>query len=1441
MDFGESSNSNKVTIEYTDPSNIFPIVQESLATRLPLQNLHWKSPSRPLRSIDRLDVEFVSDQRQPASTDPDGGSTTSANPKRRHQIPGLRQTPYVKVYLLRCDDNDTYKSTCRKLVREWVKKHAAPKSTTATSQENHDAYDWLILHVIFPPSATGPQSIKKWGADAASVVHEKIRTEFNGSSKSAIDRVAKIILPRSEEVAIPPPPDAETSWEDFVSKLKTFILSSFDLRVGQYEEDIREKDLQRSLPGWNFCTFFILKEGLARGFESMGLVEDALVGYDELAHGFELYVSEEAGNTESQHAGTFLSFTKSLQEEAKAGVEQVLNQGESENNLDGQSGDTDIQPCPPEARPISSDKKPYRELILANDISLAANVDCNPTPSTSNNVAGNTQNTRPVDLRVLAELCQRAAGFTTLTARTLRRELESSLEEKEITDNTTSWAKQQVIDNMISSWTFAVSLQVLQQTEVSALVLPSLPSEEPRLSIKTKVLSNLSENSGSAQESPRIIPPPRLSSLFHRSVSDRELDEPTSPNILTAKSPSHQPSETLKTGEEELAAFRAHLFLISYRIIGRCGKPRGWLTEFTSLIIPALDGNASGGDFQDVGLDDEDPKAEESNEKHMKDIPSSIGIECSTLKLALKNKEDYFPLAESTVVQALRHFLKARRTKSAKRMLTHLGVLKYAQGRYQSAASYFHQAALSYSEGGWIFPENYILERYAACMKQLGRTDDYVRISLKAIAKRSPQSIRAKNKSDSTSFQDQPQDTLLADVISCSKDLTTEITVRLLDYFTDIKIDRYPQHHDHQDGLAVGIKLHSLVPQILEFDEARLQLVGTNETSDREIWFENKSKFKLGPRSTKLLVTSTTSVSGLFAARRLILKAGKVTLTCDLAPGVGSLLSPGADVANIPEKFLVFCFPAADALDAEFSLTKSINLGKPRVVEIELTTGWNHVSSGEIRVRPKTAGLRLRVADATLVEGQVSIRSLGRPGIIEFGELGAEKTVRFAIPYTLETDHSDISLKIEVAYTTEKGEFLFISNPSLNIILPLGVNVQDVFKERALFSRFTISCASPVPLRVFGCEMSGDGPIVATPAHPTSGALDVYPRQPVFLLYRFTANAEMPSPEPNPKNVLALTIVFECLDEVICSNVRKKFEGALAASPFRHLTRLLVPNMLSMLQSRIGGSNFEVVSLLRELDLGPFDEVSWNDCLRSVPPKLRPTLNNWLSDWHKTNQSMTLLDSDPKDARSTRREVIIPVDIPEVEFVQTVEMCIHSKDKISPASVGCTITADLKIRCQRKWHPSSQTNTQESWRFIYELQNNPDTWLVGGRRRASFVIREHETHTIPVVLIPQRPGYLLLPGVDIQATIERDRNLRDSLASPRDSTGVVDFAFADKSATASPTPAPTIPCEVDYRNNGETILVLPDLKSTTVSIDPDSFAAGWRLTGSESRTNNHVG
>ena len=309
---------------------------------------------------------------------------------RRHQIPGLHQTPYLRIRLFRCDDKEAYKAVYRKQLRDWVKERTLPShgSSGTSQQENHDACEWLILHVVVPDtvaaneprfsstsskeSSAAPEksaSSSRWPSKGSNTIYERLKSDFNESGKHAADRIAQVRL--SNSTAPPPnipsiapaaqsyemsPQEQEQAWDDVIVKMKALILMSFDLRVAQYEEDIREREAQRALPGWNFCTFFLLKEGLARGFESVGLVDDALVGYDELSVGLDTIIRDQASGTTDNQTGAFFQPAKDLKDLVSSITSSSENYQQTSSRLSDQ--------------PLSTNRKDFRELILSNDISI---------------------------------------------------------------------------------------------------------------------------------------------------------------------------------------------------------------------------------------------------------------------------------------------------------------------------------------------------------------------------------------------------------------------------------------------------------------------------------------------------------------------------------------------------------------------------------------------------------------------------------------------------------------------------------------------------------------------------------------------------------------------------------------------------------------------------------------------------------------------------------------------------------------------------------------------------------------------------------------------------------------------------------------------------------------------------------------------------------------
>ncbi|KAJ7470648.1 trafficking protein particle complex subunit 10 [Mycena latifolia] len=271
-------------------------IHTALLAQLPLRNIHWKSPSRPsIRTIQELDISLV--------------PLESLRDEHTSQIPAtLLEKPFLNIYIVTCEDTDleTYKTTIKRQVKDW--------HSIVTSRKNQE---WLILHVVRRDARTPSGNFFQLKGS----VLDKLKADFNTDRR---DRCVQLAWTSGY--------DNPAAWAEFVNKLKDGLLSSFDLAVSQREDDVKRSESQRQMPGWNFCTFFILKESLAGSFQGVNLFEDSLLQYDELE----------------------ASFYQVLKEKNLSWFGTLITPSPNDDS------------CPL----LSISKKPYRDLILANTISV---------------------------------------------------------------------------------------------------------------------------------------------------------------------------------------------------------------------------------------------------------------------------------------------------------------------------------------------------------------------------------------------------------------------------------------------------------------------------------------------------------------------------------------------------------------------------------------------------------------------------------------------------------------------------------------------------------------------------------------------------------------------------------------------------------------------------------------------------------------------------------------------------------------------------------------------------------------------------------------------------------------------------------------------------------------------------------------------------------------
>ncbi|CAK7210640.1 hypothetical protein SBRCBS47491_000843 [Sporothrix bragantina] len=1392
----EPFSTSKVSVEYHDPHGLYRLLAPGLAARLPLRHLHWQSHSGPLRSIDTLHVELVSADSNPqappttltpspsaqklsesiaaddgfqtasvgragslesVSTNPltnATATTTTSVPSRRHQIPGLRRTPYLKLLLVRCDDTDSYKAQTRAEIKDWIKKNTMPEKNSSSSsskklagvRENHDAFEWMIVHVVLPnsPAYSQPRTSKgggdssdsasvsksstsRWGKNTSTLL-ERLRSDFNAepSSKNGgaiVDRVAQIrvavnevpydMLPKVAPTTgtVPTPgisaSENEAAWSDVVDKLKSRILASFDVRVSQYEDDIREKDVQRTLPGWNFCTFFILKEGLARGFESVGLVEDALVGYDELSVGLDTVLQEQA----SLAGSTLLKFTDELKEGAQKALHRDANNDDDDSD-DDDDETVDLQAASgPRAKsltpsvPISPTKKAYRELILANNVSVfdfrcyifarqvalllrlgnaavtrdellnkmqeQTSTDVVPSqPPSSSSSASST----PENLAMLAEICRRTLEFVPAVSQVMREDLLFALAEKD--DKPLSPSSLQLIDNMVASFAFSIAQQILAQTSTRALPIPLAMTQT----------ADISEPKASIPEPKTMMHPARTSSLDVRSPQGRP---PPSPGIFPGpgQPQSGDDAETtrfLKMGLEELAARRADLYLLSRNILQKGGEKRGWSDGWSAA--PVIDNDLAG--MEDVSLDDNNVDqptltttvAKKSGSGPEASSSSPAGIDNLLLRTALESRTGFFRLYEALTDKAVRHYTVAGHGHAVKANFADLAVLKYHLQDYAAAVYYFYETTQFFGENSWGLLELSMLLMCAQCLKELGRKDEYTRWLLQFLTKAADAERQRREQQVGRAVAGHANKRLqatssvhgrLADLLEASSSVP-EMRVPLTSFFRAISADSPPMFADGQDRFTVTLKLESLLADPLPVDSVRVRLTQPSARGPREIWLDTDSSVKctLGPGRSTVQLHSNTIVPGLYEIDQVRITAKNLVIFHDRLPTLATPSSAAttpssATSAILPNPHIVL-YQRTDALDVQLSTSKDLQLDKNNFLELALLTGWNDVQHCEMRIRAATGGLRLITTESKVVG---SIHTFSKPvegGIVCFDNVCANTTLRISFPFSIEQDVLELCLKVDVTYTTANGTFHFSKSPSVSTSLALGVNVQDVFKHNTLFSRFTVSTATASPLRVFRSQLLESDLFTA---HLGGGASDkssidhstnlpvVFPKQPVSLLYRIARTPASLHASSAARKEAKRTMYIKLHYSVFQDQLDVALEASLgaafrASAGLQQFAKLAIACVLRHVHASLTTYDLEKMALLHEMQTSVLAHVHW---AKEFPGLETPAkdLAAVIYSWQKQNPTLSISGEPAPDRLRT---ILIPVDIPSITIVHTADI-----------------------------------------------------------------------------------------------------------------------------------------------------------------------------------------
>ncbi|KAJ2722129.1 hypothetical protein GGI07_003514 [Coemansia sp. Benny D115] len=238
-----------LTFSVRDEYGVWPRIEKEFSARLPLRNLIWKGGlTQAPRFVEQLNIRVTAEADNPPTT------TTSATSE---------PAPLVHLYLVDSDsDSDTYKSTIRPKAKSWAARVGSRRGE-----------EWLMVYV---PGAAEIQRMATTQGKFLGMrtnTFDRLRSDFQTTANTSKKKEARVVMLRTDQVE---------SWNALFLAIRDLAVQALEERVAAMAEDIRRMDANRLLPGWNYCTFFVFKEGLIKLYRLMGLRGEALAQYDEL-------------------------------------------------------------------------------------------------------------------------------------------------------------------------------------------------------------------------------------------------------------------------------------------------------------------------------------------------------------------------------------------------------------------------------------------------------------------------------------------------------------------------------------------------------------------------------------------------------------------------------------------------------------------------------------------------------------------------------------------------------------------------------------------------------------------------------------------------------------------------------------------------------------------------------------------------------------------------------------------------------------------------------------------------------------------------------------------------------------------------------------------------------------------------------------------------------
>lgn len=831
----------------------------------------------------------------------------------------------------------------------------------------------------------------------------------------------------------------------------------------------------------------------------------------------------------------------------------------------------------------------------------------------------------------------------------------------------------------------------------------------------------------------------------------------------------------------DVAEGRAELLLLARSSIEQLAARKGWHADDESA-------------YEDVDLAVDASSDEDEDQLLDKYLNPK-------LKEILKNQSSFMNSYMDLTDLARSYYESADRTRSVDKLRAQMAIIKYQQKDYEAAVALISSLPQLYLHQGWELISTNLFIIYANCLFHLDRKEEYLKVALQIIAGK---------KSVSRALISE----LCIKVIEICGEMDSDVLFSLDSLFETSLSKRIMVSDNEDDIFRVTMQVQNPFNVDWPIHSISARLVEPAGMKYKVLFRSVDDVLLKADMTTEVILYTTHSVPGVYEVDNFEFKVGTLLLTKDF---LGEQKLPN-------QRMRLYQQPGN--MNVKLATPRSIRLDSPKRVIVEIYTGWNDVESAKVTARSASSGVRLIVADAKGAKARDGAEEEDKEhfdlrvvpdvtSIIEFDQVDRESVVYLTMSYVAEVDVKELYLRVLVEFKTKGGEYYSVAVlRHTSIALSLAVNVQDIFKSSALFSKFSISCVGAVvPLRILSGKLIESVDYTVQSGSGTDCEYVAFPKQPVTYAYRIQRSdtySERKTQHPVP---LLLEIKYRRLEDEMRHSVSELVKRKLGDDHRLRKYMILVElHILALLKVDLVSYGF-----LERITMGLYVGSQWAVLLSFIDDVDRPSLEQILEDIYSVCYCVASyffivcilifkqdMPRDPEEVLSPlTKELVIPVDVPTVQVLFTLELLytptlLNSVDapEASPMQfvfsdevfyVGVPIPITVRLSSSRHWAPRHTPDVFEKSdiEFAYDIIASPESWLVSGKKKGHFVVSD-EVFKLQLLILPLKHGNLLLPTLEVHPSSKAHEH---------------------------------ITAEVEYKNSAESVLVLPEVSNVNLAVE----------------------